>query len=74
MFEEDLTPDARNLTSTLWVEEELRRLLRERNEYARRWHDLGEWLEQDGKPYIAVDDVLRYMGLRDPRSDGTGTP
>lgn len=74
MFEEDITPEARHVTSTTWVETELRRLLQERDEHARRWHDLGCWLEQHGTTHVAVDDVLRYMGLRDPRSDSTGTP
>jgi len=80
MLEEDLTPEARALTSTVWVEEELRRLFRERDAWRARWCDLGDWLEQyeklsdDTVPYIAVVDVLRYMGLRDPHSDGTDTP
>jgi len=74
MFEEDIDPEARHATSTTWVEHEVRRLLNERDEHARRWCDLGRWLQQHRTPDIAVNDVLRYMGLRDPRSDETGTP
>jgi hypothetical protein len=74
MLEENISPEAASLTSTRWLEEEVRRVLRERDAQMARWQQLVAWLQAYPDVRVSVSDVLRYMDVTDPRNDATGVP
>jgi hypothetical protein len=74
MLEEDITPEAASLTSTVWIENELRRIMHDRDAHAVRWQQLVAWLQAYPEVRVPVSDVLRYMDVADPRNDATGVP